>query len=105
MRPPRSVGGHRAVPFVKPTLRSRSLAVIASAVLLAACAGDEKEGPEAPTNSSPTLTVHAPFTTQAPTVAVTATSEPVTATTITTVAAPPVTCGPDPDETHPPPCD
>ena len=44
----------------------------------------------------------------------TSTAPPLTLTTVpntvagasTTVpAAPPVTCGPDPDETHPPPCD
>ena len=39
------------------------------------------------------------------TTTVVATSEPATTTAPTTVAAPPVTCGPDPDETHPPPCD
>lgn len=94
---------------------SRSLlAVVASAAILAACSGDEHDVPDvtdppAVTVASTVVGVSQPTVPTTFAVAVTDTagygSETVPATAGSTVAAPPVTCGPDPDETHPPPCD
>lgn len=89
---------------------SVALAVVA----LASCTGDEKDEPD-PTDSTFVPITLAVTTTVASTlggqvtpttaVATPKATESTVATTTSTVAAPPVTCGPDPDETHPPPCD
>jgi hypothetical protein len=95
---------------------SRSLPVVvaASALCLAACSGDERDVPDVTDTPSVTVAgtavpVSQPTVPTTSSVAVTSTagygSESVPATAGSTVAAPPVTCGPDPDETHPPPCD
>ena len=91
-------------------LSRRVLVVVASAACLAACAGDEHDTPDV--TGVPTVASTAVMTGPAvPTTvaAVTSTagygSGTAPATAAATVPAPPVTCGPDPDETHPPPCD
>lgn len=90
--------------------RSLVIAAVVSALILAGCAGDEKDAPdvtvEAGTPASPVT--GAPTTVAVVTTGTTvADSGPNSTTTATTtvVPKPPVTCGPDPDETHPPPCD
>ena len=82
--------------------------LLAALVLLAACASDEGDSPDTTGLPGPPITVAVPSTTTSTTTTVAVTTgavQTVATTTVTVPTTPPVTCGPDPDETHPPPCD